>query len=1192
MYCRNDIIVTSASDLSLASSCEFGFARKLDALLGRLPTLDVERDEMLKRTAALGDEHEARMLARYRTTFGTQVVTLDSGFASIAPSQGVDGAIVRQGGVVEIPAPDLRVSGALDQAVQLTAQAFSAGAAVVFQATFADDDPDDAFIGFADFIVRQPDGRYLVQDTKLARSAKVTALLQLAAYAERLDRIGVPVADTVELLLGDGAVSAHRVQDVMPVYRNRWRRLRQLVRHRVADDQPVRWGDEHHALCGQCDECAAAISEHRDVLQVAGLRVSQRERLRQAGIESVDALADSSVAVPGIGTGTLDGLRTQAKLQLRAEADQPPPIELIDPSALAAIPPPDPGDIFFDFEGDPLHTEGNAERWGLDYLFGLVDTDEQFTAWWAHSFREEREALLNFLAFVRERRQRHPRMHIYHYASYERTHLLSIAARHGVGEDDIDQLLGEHALVDLYPIVRKSLRVGSDSYSIKRLEPLYMGDELRTAEVTNAAASITEYANARQLIADGDTAAGEHKLQEIADYNRYDCVSTLRLRDWLLGHARAHGVEAALVPNAPAAPDGDEPSRLHGDLLTIAGDPMAVDRGVDDTAAALAAAALDYHRRENKSFWWGHFDRLVAPIDEWAETRDVLVIEDVTVERDWFREGQQQNDRRHLRLRGTLAPGSSIKPSMRPGPFALYAPPGPLDPDGRSAPGARGARRVSVLEIADDGSVLVCEALPKTAGRHDDLPIALTPAAPPNPGCQPEAIGEWAQTIVDAQPGWPSDPVTDILRRVPPRTRSGGLAPVASDGGDRVQTLTSSLLDLDGSWIAVQGPPGTGKTYLGSHVIAELVRDHRWKIGVVAQSHAVVEHMLGAITKAGLAQHLVGKARKTGDTTDAAAFPFTVLPSRQQAAFAAEHDQTGFVLGGTAWDFSDHKRIPRGSLDLLVIDEAGQFSLASTIASAVSARSLLLLGDPQQLPQVSQGAHPEPVDQSALGWISAGHDVLPPHLGYFLAESYRMHPAVTAAVSDLAYEGQLGSHPSASERHLDRIAAGVHVVPTEHRGNANASSEEAAEVLRIVEDALGTTWTEKGISRPVAEQDIIVVTPYNAQRTIVAEALATAGHGHVRVGTVDKFQGQEAVIAIVTLAASSPADVPRGMSFLIMKNRLNVALSRAKWAAFLIFSPDLVEYLPTTPDGVAELSAFIGLTDDGMSAQTEALGPS
>jgi uncharacterized protein len=294
------------------------------------------------------------------------------------------------------------------------------------------------------------------------------------------------------------------------------------------------------------------------------------------------------------------------------------------------------------------------------------------------------------------------------------------------------------------------------------------------------------------------------------------------------------------------------------------------------------------------------------------------------------------------------------------------------------------------------------------------------------------------------------------------------------------------------------------------------------------------------------------------------------------------------VLGGTAWDFSNPARVPRHSLDLLVIDEAGQFSLASTIAASMGARNLLLLGDPQQLPQVSQGTHPEPIDQSALGWVSAGHDVLPAELGYFLAESRRMHPAVTAPVSRLSYEGQLHAHPVASSRSLDGVEPGLHTVPVEHVGNSIESPEEASVVVALVRSVLGTRWTdptEGRFGKPITEADLIVVTPYNAQLTMVREALVAAGFGAVRVGTVDKFQGQEAAIALVSLAASSADDVPRGMSFLIMKNRLNVAISRAKWAAYLVYSPALTEYLPVTPAGVAELSAFITLVESGSEAR-------
>src|SRR5690554_3653920 len=1121
------VVYTSASDLTVASKCEFAFLRALDARLGRIDAVEPKPDPMLERTGRLGDEHELRKLEQYRTQYD----------------------------VAEFERPDVRDAAALAAAASQTRDAFLSGAEVVFQATFHDPGMPDlsapdsgtpnpgtpnprgriALLGFADFIVRQPDGRYLVQDTKLARSARVTALLQLVVYAEQLERIGIPTADTVELLLGDGTVSEHQLRDIAPVYRNRRDRLHRIIRERLDAPTVVAWGDPRYTVCGHCDTCEAEIEASRDVLLVAGMRVTQRAKLAEAGIATIDQLATSTGPVEGIGDGALAGLRAQARLQLEAVPESPPPFEVADASVLAAIPAPDPGDLFFDFEGDPLYTEGDATRWGLDYLFGMVDRGEQFTAYWAHTFAEEKQALRDFLDDVARRRAANPGLHIYHYASYERTHLSSLAARHGIGEDEVDQLLREHVLVDLYPIVRKAVRVGSPSYSIKKLEPLYMGSELRESEVTNAADSITEYADAMALGASGDLAAQQHKLTEIADYNRYDCVSTLRLRDWLLGLASQNGVTPENADEADAVEL--EPSPLHDALTALAGDPLDPDRTDDQTAAAFAAAALDYHRREHKTFWWGHFSRLVQPVEEWAETRDVLVVDGASVERDWFREPGQRVDRRHLRLSGVWAPGSSVKAGGVAQPYILYDQPAPV-PESGGDPGARAARRVTILEVGDDYA-LVQENLGKDVDPYSDLPMALTPAAPPPPGQQKPAIEEWAKAIVDAAPTWPADPAVEILRRIPPRTRSGSLASAPEEQLQRA--VVASLLDLDDSYLAVQGPPGTGKTYLGAHVITELVTKHRWKIGVVAQSHAVVENLLCGIVRAGLPARLVGKGVKDASVDT----ELTPLRSGGQPGFARDNAVTGYVIGGTAWDFSHPERIPRHSLDLLVIDEAGQFSLAATIASSVGARNLLLLGDPQQLPQVSQGLHPEPVDGSALGWISDGHDVLPPELGYFLPASRRMHPAVTAPVSDLSYEGALHAHPDASARHLEGVAPGLHIVPVEHQDNSVESPEEAARVVELVRNSLGLAWTDPSdelVGEPLTESGIIVVSPYNAQVALVRQALDDAGYSQVRVGTVDKFQGQEAVIAIVTLAASSPAEVPRGMSFLLMRNRLNVAI--------------------------------------------------
>ncbi|MBC7590392.1 MAG: TM0106 family RecB-like putative nuclease, partial [Salinibacterium sp.] len=828
---------------------------------------------------------------------------------------------------------------------------------------------------------------------------------------------------------------------------------------------------------------------------------------------------------------------------------------------------PDPGDIYFDFEGDPLHLE--QEKWGLDYLFGLVDDDEVFTAFWAHDLAAEKQALLDFLDFVVARRIIYPQMHIYHYASYERTHLLSIAARHGVGENIVDDLLRHGVLIDLYSTVKKSLRVGGPSYSIKKLEPLYMGKEHRVDDgVTNAAASIEEYERSMLARSAGNEPEAQQILDTIADYNRYDCVSTRRLRNWLLQQAAKVGVTPGTAAAGELDRDPFEPSALNLELLRRADTAETVQ---DAAAYALAAAAIDYHRRENKSFWWEHFARLSEPMDLWADTRGVFVIERVSIETNWSRTGKQRNLRRRLRASGTWAAGSGTPKGDA---FVLYDQPVPFRKAGRRAGGMLDLP-VSIVADPESGVVWIDEVCTTGEDPWDELPAAITPGAPPNAQSIVAAIEEWGEAVVAVDAGWPLDAAADILTASPPR--GAGLEPLRH-ADDSVRAVTTSLLGLDNSYLAVQGPPGTGKTYLAAHVITALVREHSWRIGVVAQSHKVVENVLAKVVDAGLAPGLVGKV-PGGAPGYYAAEPFTELPRDGHRAFAAEA-RGGYVIGGTAWDFTNLKRVGRRQLDLLVIDEAGQFSLAATIGVAMSAKNLLLLGDPQQLPQVSQGTHPAPVDQCALGFIAGGHPVLPAELGYFLADSRRMHPEVTGPVSRLAYDRALHSHASTSERYLADTAAGLHPVPVAHVGNATASVEEAAAVVELVREHLGRGWSDPQSGRvadPLTEGDIIVVTPYNAQLELLRERLDDAGFTDVPVGTVDKFQGQEAVISIVSLAASSPVDVPRGLSFLLSANRLNVAISRAQWAAYLVYSPQLIEHLPHTPDEVAELSRFIEL---------------
>ena len=1138
MFVTGDRIVYSASDLAAAAECQYALLRHFDTKLGRGPDVTgVEPDELLARTAALGDEHERRELERLRDEFGD--------------------------GVAVIGRPAHTLAG-LAAAAAATQRAIDGRAPAVYQAALF----DGRFVGFADFLVRD-DGRYRVIDTKLARSPKITALLQLAAYADALAASGVPVAPEAELRLGDGTVVRYRVGDLIPVYRSQRALLQRLLDEHHAGGTAVRWDDEAVGACFHCPLCTEQLRATDDLLLIAGMRVSQRDKLIDAGISTVAELACHVGPVPNLAPGAVGKLTAQAKLQVRQRDTGIPQFEIVDPQPLTLLPEPDPGDLFFDFEGDPLWT-ADGHDWGLEYLFGVLEAGPSgnFRPLWAHNRVDERKALADFLALVAKRRKRRPHMHIYHYAPYEKTALLRLAGRYGVGEDEVDELLRSGTLVDLYPLVRKSIRVGAESFSLKALEPLYMGAQLRVGDVTTATDSITSYARYCELQAEGRREEAATVLKEIEDYNHYDCRSTRELRNWLMLRAYESGVVPIGAQPVPEGNTVEDRGQLAATLAAFTGDAAVGDRTAEQTAVALLAAARGYHRREDKPFWWAHFDRLNFPIDEWADNTDVFVAEQASVSVDWHMPPRARKPQRRVQLRGELARGGLMSSV-----FALYEPPAP--PCMTDNPDRRAAGRAEVIE-ADDATVptevVIVERVGSDGNAFHQLPFAITPGPPVATTALRESIESSAAAVAAELPRLPHTAVVDILLRRAPRTRSGDPLP---RGTDTVADITSAALDLDSSYVAVHGPPGTGKTHTAARVIQRLVTDYGWRIGVVAQSHATVENLLDGVIDAGLDPGRVAKKRY-----DHSAPRWQEIDGGDYAAFIA--GTPGCVIGGTAWDFANANRVPHGSLELLVIDEAGQFCLANTIAVAPAAANLLLLGDPQQLPQVSQGTHPEPVDISALDWLVEGQRTLPDERGYFLDRSFRMHPAVCAAVSALSYEGRLRSHDECTAaRRLDRYRPGVQVLSVDHQGNSTESPEEADAIAAEIERLLGLSWTDEHGTRPLAASDVLVLAPYNAQVALVRQRLTSAGFVGVRVGTVDKFQGGQAPVVFVSMTASSADVVPRGISFLLNRNRLNVAVSRAQYAAVIVRSPSLTEYLPGTPAGLIDLGAFLALTEPG-----------
>jgi uncharacterized protein len=326
-------VIYSASDLAAAARCEYALLRAFDAKLGRGPAVAVE-DELLARTAELGGEHEQRHLDRLRDV--------------------ADVAIIGR--------PPYTVEG-LTAAAHQTQRAVERRAPVIYQAAMF----DGRFVGFADFLVLSQSGtgdEYRLRDTKLARSVKVEALLQLAAYADALARAGVPVAPEVELVLGDDVTARYRVDELLPVYLPRRDALQTLLDNHLASGRPVPWDDEDVRRCLRCPECEMQVRATDDLLLVAGMRVTQRARLIDAGIATMHDLANHAGTVPEMSARTVKALTAQARLQVADPVDGKPPYQVIDAQPLMVLPEPDKGDLFFDFEGDPLWTADGRE-WGL-----------------------------------------------------------------------------------------------------------------------------------------------------------------------------------------------------------------------------------------------------------------------------------------------------------------------------------------------------------------------------------------------------------------------------------------------------------------------------------------------------------------------------------------------------------------------------------------------------------------------------------------------------------------------------------------------------------------------------------------------------------------------------------------------------------------------------------------------------------
>ncbi|GAC1414961.1 MAG: TM0106 family RecB-like putative nuclease [Candidatus Velthaea sp.] len=1118
-------LIWSPTDLVNFVACEHLSALERQVALGALARpVPSEEDALVSRK---GDQHERAQLEALEAA-------------------GIDVAV--------LPYP--RRSAERDAAARGTHAAMRSGAAWIHNATFVDGD----FSGTADFLMRVGvpselgDWSYEVVDAKLSASAKPAAILQLCAYTDRLTFLQGSQAHAMHLILGDGRRETFVYNDFSAYYRlTRDRFLAALTVDATTYPDPV-------VYCERCrwnDACAERRRADDHLSEVADIRRRQIDALVDARITTLTALAtaDAAMKVPKLRAQTFDRLRLQAALQFAARSRGEHSFEylpLVEGTGFGLLPPEDFGDVYFDMEGDPFYEGGS-----LEYLFGVTYRDDAgrrtFQAFWGHDRTEEARALEAFVDFVVARRVRYPGMHVYHYAPYETSAVGRLVRRYSTREAELDDLLRGGVFVDLYKVVRQSLVISTDNYSIKSVEKLYRAH--RSGEVISAMGSVVAYERWRET-------RDPVLLQQIGDYNRDDCDSTMELHAWLI--ARAADAFATLPVRAAEVAIAREISpRVRAETEESDALRAALGANVDveppgDGGRWLTGALLQYHRREARPEWRAHFERINSTVEELVDDADAFA--------DCVWDGAPpQSAGARSEVYTLTAPAQESK--LRPGAAII-------DPLTKSS--------FVLMDIDPSGGRI---RVKRGKARGDERwPRAFIAGAPVDTGIIRRALRAVACAEVDGIPRFTA--VRDIVAGAAPRL-AGGMTFDAPDGISLAR-IAEFATRLDNSYLFIQGPPGSGKTYTGARIALALMQAGK-RVGVTSRSHKAIHHLLHGIEdaarEAGVAFRGIVKV-KTGEDDAYVSRTGSIEPVEKISEPLAGDGID--LIAGTAWAMAADEL--RERLDVLIVDEAGQMALADAVAAGSAARNIVLLGDPMQLAHVSQAVHPPRAGTSVLEHLLAGARTVAPDRGVFLPESFRMHPAICDFISTLMYDNRLHAAERCAPQRIigdDPIwsGAGLRAIDVEHAGNVRESPEEARAIVDAVRRLIGHPHVDvHGCERALTQHDILVVAPYNVQVRRIAATLEAAGFDEIAVGTVDKFQGQEAPVVFFSLTASSGDEVPRGIDFLFSRNRLNVAISRAGTLAVLVSSPQLLTLRATTVEDLKLVNAVASFRERAASA--------
>ena len=1040
--------------------------------------------------------------------------------------------------------PGRNVDETFVQWVARIGKPMESGVDVIYQMPFV----HEGIRGIADFLVRvkSPEEgffEYEPVDAKLTRTeGKPGHVLQLCFYADALEALtGRPPRD-MHIWLGSGEQETLRVEEFRPYWRRLRGQLAQLLNiDLIEGTRPI--------PCTHCDYCEFnEICETRwrgedSLVYVANIRPPDREALEAAGVRTVVELSSRREAVPDLRLENLDRLSRQASLQVasRAQPQEPPVFELVAPSddpvyghGFDLLPAPDVGDVFFDFEGHPFW----SAQHDLLFLSGLYYHDAAgqwvYDARWAHDLEAQTSMVKELVEFLAERRQTFPLMHVYHYNHTERSALERLT-RGTQSEGLLTSLVETGLFVDLFVIARNAVQVGTESYGLKYLERL-SGFE-RRGGIEQGAGAVVEYDLYMKTL-------DATLLDNIARYNEDDVAATMALRNWLIEH-RPDGIgwREAVQDEEEQLLDTDElvsglhqfsegsPEHLLGDLLNYWRRERSANREPKFAQAASEFSAL---YDDPKFIANLHFEGFEDAISRGVKVRNAL-----------FTWPEQSVDLAFDKKKSVLYAGVGVE---------------------------RGYGYLPEIDLTTRHLKMRWKERDEECG---SVPSVMTIDDYVGPQEKEGVLVHLAEQVLGNVEGdQPSRVSLELLAGNRPRFVEGR-GPTNGVFSDNLDDILSWVGELDESYVAVQGPPGSGKTFSGSHIIYHLIKSGK-RVGITAMSHAAIDNLFHATYEVFAEKgelHLL-KAHRRGPKPKSGA-----LAGVRYASGGTDAESTTYnLVAGTTWLWARQGLRPF-PVDVLVVDEAGQLALADAIASANGAKNLILLGDPLQLPQVAQAEHPDGSGASVLEHILRDHATLPGTSGVFISVTRRMHPDVCRFISTQIYEGRLTSHVTCEQQSTE-FGTGLRWLEAVHEQRSTESVEEADIVLAQVTAMNGTSWVnQNGERAALRAADFMVVAPYNDQVDLLrARFDAEPGLRDVQVGTVDKFQGREAPVVFFTMTTSTSDDMPRGPEFLFSRNRLNVAVSRARCLAYLVCTEALLNSRARTIDEmrlIGTLSAFV-----------------